>query len=359
MGGATALTGPHAITQGYVLVGVATHRTQFRRRKPRVDMIDHRAKLRGDMMQGLHEAAKAQIRDFAAPQGFHSLKIERFQGDVVVLLAQIAGQLPLKGLAHRGDTTMHSRQMLGGFPPVLRAFHLARQGSVRLANAPQLLFERLGRLVFRPIVASQIRRQPKVEACAFTRHDSVDGLRINDTGKIYGQLANPIAFDRHRFDRPFDLPRLSKLVDGGTDTQAVATQQLPASLRQRERFGLGNLPQGGRSNFLRGFPGFAVLQVLEEALIAFVNTVNDLLDRLRAKLLPPGICGKLLQLGDMGLELKEGHMLLVQTIVPATERNRMIVDCTTDIDQAVQFPVTLAAIELVHEGASHAEMVVV
>ena len=50
------------------------------------------------MMQDLHKRAKAQVGDFAAPQGFHALEVERLQTPCVVLGTEIVRQLPVEGL---------------------------------------------------------------------------------------------------------------------------------------------------------------------------------------------------------------------------------------------------------------------
>ena len=80
------------------------------------------------------------------------------------------------------------------------------------------------------VIAREEDPQPKVKACAFTRHDSVEGLRITQAGKGDVQLAKRITFDRHRFDGALDLPGLGKLVDHRPETQQVAAKKFPSGL---------------------------------------------------------------------------------------------------------------------------------
>jgi hypothetical protein len=97
-----------------------------------------------------------------------------------------------------------------------------------------------------PVTAGEIRRQPKVKACAFTCHDSADGLRYSETGEIDVQIAQGITFDGDRFDGAFNVAGRGELVHGGANAQSVATQEFPSRLRQGERFGMADVAKGGR-----------------------------------------------------------------------------------------------------------------
>ena len=85
---------------------MATHMAAFGRGKPRVDMLHHRAMLGRNMMQDVNEGAKPQVRDLAAPQGFHALEVEGLQADGVVLETEVVRQLPVKGLPETCHTAM-------------------------------------------------------------------------------------------------------------------------------------------------------------------------------------------------------------------------------------------------------------
>jgi len=278
---ATPFAGPHAIPQGDMVIDMPTDRAQLRRGKPRVDMMDHRPGLRGDVMQDLHKRPKAQIGNFAAPQGFHALKVQCYQGDVDVRSTECRGQIPVEGMAEMSDPFVHTGKVLLGTAAVVRALALVRQRSIGVRNTTQRLFERLWRMVLRPITPREIGRQPKVKACAFTRHGSVDGFRDNATREIHVQVTKPITLDGDRFDGPRDVAGLRKLVDGRAETEAIATKELPSRLFQGKRFGMADLAKGGRTNLVGGRVGLAILQVLKEALIAPVDPFNDVLNGLR------------------------------------------------------------------------------
>jgi hypothetical protein len=347
------LTGPDTITQHDMVVHMATDRAQLGGGKPRVNVVYHRTQFGRDMMQDLNERAEAKIRNLAAPQGFHPLEIERLQRDMVVLGAQRAGKIPMKRFPYMGHTAMHTSKMSLRFLTIVGAFHFSRQLTIGLGNLSQALFERLRRVMLGLITTGEISLQAKIKACAVTCHGSGDGLRIKETGKVHVQFAKNITLDGHRFDSAFDVSRLRKLVHSGTNAQPIALKQLPTILLQGERFGLDDFAKRRWANLLGGFPGFAVFQVLKEPFIAFVNTLKNVLNGLGTKLLPPGIFLQVSQLSDVGLKLVQREMLLVQAIVSTTERNTVIVNCTTNINHAVQFLRALAAIQLIHECASH------
>ena len=138
--------GPDAITQGDVTVHMAADGTELGRGKPRLDVVYHCTRLGRDMVQGLHKRAKAQIRHFTTPEGFHALKIERFQGNVVVLRTQCMRQIPVKRLSEMGDTAMHPRQMVLGLAAVLRTLDFARELPIGTPHVIEILTKEQGRL---------------------------------------------------------------------------------------------------------------------------------------------------------------------------------------------------------------------
>ena len=156
-----------------MVVHMATDATEFCGRKPRIDMIDHGPRFRGDMVQDINKRGEPQIRDLAAPQRFHATQVQGLQGDVVILLTQLPGQVPVEALAEMGHTAMHTGQMLPSFAAIVGPFDFPGEVAVRLGNLAQSVFEGLWRLDLSAIIASEIGRQPKVEACAFTRHGCV------------------------------------------------------------------------------------------------------------------------------------------------------------------------------------------
>ena len=81
--------------------------------------------------------------------------------------------------------------------------------------------------------------------------------------------------------------------------------------------------------------GFAISQVLKEALIALVNPFNDILDGLRSKRRPPSVFCQFLKLGNVGFQAVRRKILSVQAMISFMEGNAMVVDDTTNINLIV------------------------
>ena len=340
---------PHAGSERDVFVDPPAHRAQFGRGEPCVDVMHDSACRAGNVMQNINKAGKAKVRHFAAPQRFHATQVERFQRNEVVLRAEFACQRPMKRLPLVRHTLVDTVQMLSGLPPIMGALLLVRQLAVGLRNRPQAVFEGLWCLMLSPITAGEIRRQPKVKACAFTCHDSDNGLFVNDTREVDVHVPKRIAFDGHRFDGAVNLSGLGVLIDRRANLETIPVKEFPAGLCQRERLRIPYFAEGGRANASGGLFGCTGLDVRKEGLIAFVDARGDLLDRLGAKLLPPGVLGQLLQLGKMCLQRVEREMLLVHPVVAAMQSDAMVVYGTTNVNLAMQPFVALTTIQFVRE----------
>ena len=181
-------------------------------------------RFRRDMAQRLHERAKAQVGDLAPPQGLHAVQVQGFERDAIVCGAHLVGQLPVKGLTHVGYPLVHTGQMLLSTRPVGRPLLFARQGLIGRRQQAQSPLEWLGCVFFGPITPRKVRGQPKVKACAFTCHGSLEGLRRDETREVDVQIAQGIPLDGHRLDEAFKLARLGELVDGGAKAQSGCCQ---------------------------------------------------------------------------------------------------------------------------------------
>jgi len=335
---------PDPISQGDGMVYLPTHMTALRRGKPAIDMLDHRASGVRHLVQDVHEAGKPQVGDFAAPQRFHALEGERLQTDRVVLGAQLVGQRPVKRLPHMGHPSVDTGQMGCGLAPVVGALVLARQEPIGTRNLSEALPKRLWCVPFAAITARQVGGEPEIKACAFTRHDSGKGPRNNEAGEQDVQLAQGTALDGDRFDAPLDVSGLGELIDRGAEAQAVATQQFPPGLLEGEGFGLPHLAKAWGTNPLRGRARLPILPMLKEALIALVDTFNDLLDGLRTELTPPLIFRQLLSFGNMRFYLMRRKMPLVPAIVAPMYSNAMVMDDTTNVNLLVESSIPLCIV---------------
>ena len=93
-----------------------------------------------------------------------------------------------------------------------------------------------------------------------------------------------------------------------------------------------------------GLLRLTAFEVLEEALITFVDTLQDVLDSLRAQGRPPAIFGQLLELGNMGLQLIERKMCFVHSIVASMQGDAMVMDDPTNMNLLVESSIPLCAV---------------
>lgn len=192
------------------------------------------------------------------------------------------------------------------------------------------------------IGANQECFEAEVETRAFTRRGSVDRPLRDIEAEVSGQVAGGIALDGYRFDLAFDGPGQRDFVVTLADAKAIA-RKLPSRLRQREGFGFGNLAIGWRASVL-----FA-----KELLVTFLDAENDVLNRLRAELLPVGILRQLLQVGDMAFERVETQRATVLLVVRLAQADAVVMDFATNIDLPMQPPVPFMPINLVDIGCTH------
>ncbi len=350
---ATVWARPHTVSERDACVERAANRAQLGRWEPLVDMMHRSTCLAGDMVQRVEKRCKAQIRHLASPQRFHPLHVERFQGDAIILSAQLTSEAPMKVFSLVRNAFVDTGKMLLGLLAIGGALLLARQLTARLRNRLQTVRERLRCLVCSAITACEVCRQPKIKACAFTCHDSVNGLFLHDAGEVDVQVSESIALDGDGLDGASDLARLRILVDGRADFQSVVVKQFPACLCQSEGFGVADLAKRWSPDASSGCPSLPCLPVRKECLIAFVDAACYLLDGLRTELRPPGVLRQSFQFCEVSLQCRERQMLLVQTIVTLMEGNTMVVYCPTHVNLAMQSLRALAPIDLVHEGLTH------
>ena len=109
---------------------------------------------------------------------------------------------------------------------MLTAALCAGESPIGLHDGLQRLLEDLGCVDLGAVMAREIGLEAKVKACTFTCHGSTWRHRPHDTGEKHVQIAQGIPLHGDGLDGALDLTGLGKLVDGGADAQAVATEQL-------------------------------------------------------------------------------------------------------------------------------------
>jgi hypothetical protein len=293
-----------------------------------------------NVLQDAHKFGARNVTDFAAPHGLHSLHGKVFKEQLVVPIRQLMRQLKEPVAATVDNALVDTRDNSASFLSSAGKLDLARKLLLRLPQCGHGLTVVQRGFNLATIRGSQESFQPKIEACAVTRHGWIAWIDLCLHHEIKVEIAQRIAFDCDRLDARGNIAALAVLVDSALKVDAVALQQLPPRLLERERTVLLDLlERGWRSLEL-------ALEVAKEQFVGAVNPLCNVLNGLRTDQVPVGIARQLLELGEMPHQVVLVQTLAPQTIVATVERNAMIVDQTGNVDLLVQMAILLRAVEL-------------
>ena len=147
-------------------------------------------------LQNLKKLIEGEVRDFASPEAFHTLKVERLGGNPVKPSAEICSKFPMPIFALVGYFVIKPCQHSDGTPPVARPFNFTRKVFVEGSELFQGLFQRLW---MRYLLAGVEREKGVVfdtEVCAYTftrsGQDFLSGIVSDD---IKPKRSNRVAKD--------------------------------------------------------------------------------------------------------------------------------------------------------------------
>src|SRR5262249_33670842 len=322
------------------MVDEATHMTPFGGWEKAVNMVYMRTVLLCGLVHNLHKTTKAEVGHFTAPYSDHTTQFQIFQIERVIGGTQLVSELPMPCLALMANAGMHPCQRTLRLPPMARAPNFPCQGAIGLAQLSERRTQWLGGMKPGAIAAGEKGLQPKVQACAFTRHGSGNGLVIAEAGKDDQHMPGWQAFDGQRFDGALDMPGLVKPIEPSKQPQAVPAFVAPAGLCQGNRAILRTWAKCGRTFIL-----FA-----KKLLIALINTPDNVLDGLRIKLTPVSKARHGLQARHMPFQTKIADVAFETSIVAFLHGNQVVRDLGCQVNPGVQMAEPLATIELKDKG---------
>ena len=136
--------------------------------------------------QYLNKLVESKVRDFASPEAFHAIKIQRLGDDGIKPLAQISGEFPMPIFALVGNLPIEERKLTDTSPPITGPPHLARKCLVASSEFRQSLFQEVWRLYFFAYVQCQIGIQSEVYP------DTLTCRKIGFSCRIIGDDIQPI-----------------------------------------------------------------------------------------------------------------------------------------------------------------------
>ena len=118
--------------------------------------------------QYLNKRSESKIGDFASPEAFHAVKVQRLGRNKGKPSAEVRGKFEMPISALVGDMPIKSRELTDSTPPIARPFHFTRSAFGEFAEFSQGLFQKLRVLDFFASVECQIGIHTEVCAYAFT-----------------------------------------------------------------------------------------------------------------------------------------------------------------------------------------------
>ena len=118
-------------------------------------------------LQYLNKLPEGQIGDFASPQAFHAVKVERLSGDKVKPFTKVRGKFVVPIFALVGNMPIQPCELTESTPPIVRPSNLTAQCFVEFAKFDQGVFQELWRLY----LLARVQRQEGIfhaEVCPYT-----------------------------------------------------------------------------------------------------------------------------------------------------------------------------------------------
>ena len=130
---------------------IPTIATRFRCSSPLTDLKKLTIMFETLELQYLNKLIKCEVRDFASPKPFHTVKVQRLGNDKVEPSAEVDCKFPVPVFALVGDFTVKPCQFSHSTPPIARAFNLTRQAFIEFSELVQDSFKGCGCCIFSPV----------------------------------------------------------------------------------------------------------------------------------------------------------------------------------------------------------------
>ena len=155
------------------------------------------------ILQYLNKLVERKIGDFASPQAFHTLKIQRLGDDGIKPFAQVGSNLVVPVLALVGDMPIQARQLPHSTPPIVRTFHLSADRFVECSEFFQGVFQKFWRVFLFAGAKGQVGLHPEVYSYALTCSRTGFGCRcVCNNIEPIGANAIPKDLDIAHFTLP-------------------------------------------------------------------------------------------------------------------------------------------------------------
>ena len=181
--------------------------------------------------QYLNKLSESKIGEFASPEAFHAVKVQRLGRNKGKPSAEVGGkfEMPISTLV--GDMPIKSCELTDSTPPIARPFHFTRSAFGEFAEFGQGLFQKLRVLDFFASVEGQIGIHAEVCTYAFTCSGQHFFRRVicHDIEPI---RSNTITKDLDISNIPVPVAMLMESIPGTVEFQGLQKTCCPKTLKE-------------------------------------------------------------------------------------------------------------------------------
>ena len=245
------------------------------------------------ILQNLNKLVESKVRDFTSPEAFHTLEVQRLNGDGIKPSAQVGRKLPVKVFALIADFPIQTGELTDSTIPIARPFHFTRKAFVACSELIQGLFQRLWMLDLltrakRQVCIFHAEVCPNTSTCCWQRFgiykvcgDAKPIITTSVAFECYAvDVSVPLAvFEERKWH--FIKPPLARICMPLTKSQCdtIVVQRPP-----------GVSGEGDRLKLMFRFHMRSTPKFIEKTLICVINTFQLTLHRLRRQCFPMWMC---------------------------------------------------------------------
>ncbi len=286
-------------------------------------------------LQYLNKLVEGEVRDFASPKPFHTLKIQRLGNDGIKPFAQVCSTLVVPISALVRDVPVESCELTDTSPPIVRTFDLTAQCLTEGSEFFQGLFQELWRVYLLTGAERQIGIQTEIYPYALTcsKIGFSRGVVCDDIEPV---SANRIAKD---LDIPDSSVPLAVLME--REPAFVEFKGLRGFIPRFERQSdTPFLKKVRRLELRRTVAIFAFelrqsTKTVKKSVISDVDTDDHFVKRV-AGYPCPMLVSSFEQLRQMRLQAKPASVFTIDTVIPFFQCQEVVVDIAKVVKHIAQ-----------------------
>ena len=289
------------------------------------------------IFQYLNKLVEGEVRDFASPEPFHTLKVERLGGDKVKPSAEVRGKFPMPIAPLVRYASIEPCQLSEGTPPIVRAFNFTQKPFVEVSEFVQGLFQELWTLyLLTGVECEKSVFQTEVCTYTFTRsaQDLLSGIICHDIKPI---RANTVAKDLEIADVSLPMAVLVKREPTFIKLQTLRGR-IPRLQRKAHTSIFKFMARLELRRTVASFTfelGFTRAFYIQEPLPSDVQADNHCVKRITRNP-SPMLFSPFEKVCQMRLQAKTTGVSAIPTVIPIFQLQKVVMDIAKVIQQIAQ-----------------------